>query len=126
MRNVCSNYCKRQSYSEGYCGFIQSAVLLLTNSSKSWESDKGRSVKQYQIFYAESPILISACHNPIKHCCSVFILPNEKCPVVRNFGFLVAHPVAPNNSRPISIRRISCVPAPISYSLASRSSRPVG
>ena len=31
-----------------------------------------------------------------------------------------------NNSRPISMRRISLVPAPISYSLASRSSRPVG
>ena len=31
-----------------------------------------------------------------------------------------------NNSRPISMRRISLVPAPISYSLASRSRRPVG
>ena len=31
-----------------------------------------------------------------------------------------------NSSRPISMRRISLVPAPISYSLASRSSRPVG
>jgi hypothetical protein len=35
-------------------------------------------------------------------------------------------PVARNSSRPISMRRISLVPAPISYSLASRSSRPVG
>ena len=34
--------------------------------------------------------------------------------------------VSLNSSRPISIRRISLVPAPISYSLASRSSRPVG
>ena len=34
--------------------------------------------------------------------------------------------VSVNNSRPISMRRISLVPAPISYSLASRSSRPVG
>ena len=33
--------------------------------------------------------------------------------------------VSLNNSRPISIRRISDVPAPISYSLASRHSRPV-
>ena len=31
-----------------------------------------------------------------------------------------------NSSRPISMRRISLVPAPISYSFASRSSRPVG
>ena len=31
-----------------------------------------------------------------------------------------------NNSRPISILLISDVPAPISYSLASRSKRPVG
>lgn len=30
------------------------------------------------------------------------------------------------SSRPISIRRISLVPAPISYSFASRSNRPVG
>ena len=29
-------------------------------------------------------------------------------------------------SRPISMRRISLVPAPISYSLASRNRRPVG
>ena len=36
------------------------------------------------------------------------------------------HAVSANNSRPISMRRISLVPAPISYSLASRSSRPVG
>jgi hypothetical protein len=36
------------------------------------------------------------------------------------------HAVSANNSRPISIRRISLVPAPISYSFASRSSRPVG
>jgi hypothetical protein len=34
--------------------------------------------------------------------------------------------VSSNNSRPINMRRISLVPAPISYSLASRSSRPVG
>ena len=33
---------------------------------------------------------------------------------------------SPNSSRPMSILRISEVPAPISYSLASRSSRPVG
>lgn len=31
-----------------------------------------------------------------------------------------------NSSRPISMRRISLVPAPMAYSLASRSSRPVG
>jgi hypothetical protein len=31
-----------------------------------------------------------------------------------------------NSSLPISIRLISLVPAPISYSLASRSNRPVG
>ena len=31
-----------------------------------------------------------------------------------------------NSSRPISMRRISLVPAPISYSLASRSRRPAG
>ena len=36
------------------------------------------------------------------------------------------HAVSRNSSRPISMRRISLVPAPISYSLASRSSRPVG
>ena len=35
-------------------------------------------------------------------------------------------PVALYNSRPISMRRISLVPAPISYSLASRSRRPAG
>ena len=34
--------------------------------------------------------------------------------------------VSRNSSRPISMRRISLVPAPISYSLASRSRRPVG
>ena len=34
--------------------------------------------------------------------------------------------VSLNSSRPISMRRISLVPAPISYSFASRSSRPVG
>src|SRR3546814_18951310 len=33
---------------------------------------------------------------------------------------------APNNSRPISIRRISFVPAPMSSSLASRQSRSTG
>ena len=38
----------------------------------------------------------------------------------------VAHIVSENNSRPISIRRISDVPAPISYSFASRQRRPVG
>src|SRR5258708_1944313 len=37
-----------------------------------------------------------------------------------------AYAVSLNSSRPISQRRISEVPAPISYSLASRSSRPVG
>ena len=37
-----------------------------------------------------------------------------------------AHAVSANSSRPISIRLISLVPAPISYSLASRSRRPVG
>ena len=37
-----------------------------------------------------------------------------------------AQAVSPNSSRPISMRRISLVPAPISYSLASRSKRPVG
>src|SRR5690606_31752868 len=31
-----------------------------------------------------------------------------------------------NSSRPISMRRISLVPAPISYSFASRNSRPAG
>ena len=31
-----------------------------------------------------------------------------------------------NSSRPISIRRISLVPAPMAYSLASRRMRPVG
>ena len=36
------------------------------------------------------------------------------------------HAVSANSSRPISIRRISLVPAPISYSLASRHSRPAG
>src|SRR6185369_8575236 len=36
------------------------------------------------------------------------------------------HAVASKISRPISMRRISLVPAPISYSLASRSSRPAG
>jgi hypothetical protein len=36
------------------------------------------------------------------------------------------HAVLSNSSRPISMRRISLVPAPISYSLASRSKRPVG
>ena len=36
------------------------------------------------------------------------------------------HAVSANNSRPISMRRISLVPAPISYSFASRNSRPVG
>ena len=39
---------------------------------------------------------------------------------------LQVHAVIRNSSRPISMRRISCVPAPISYSLASRSSRPAG
>ena len=34
--------------------------------------------------------------------------------------------VSANSSRPISMRRISLVPAPISYSLASRHRRPVG
>ena len=34
--------------------------------------------------------------------------------------------VSENSSRPISMRRISLVPAPISYSLASRQSRPSG
>ena len=34
--------------------------------------------------------------------------------------------VSANNSRPISMRRISLVPAPISYSLASRHRRPQG
>ena len=34
--------------------------------------------------------------------------------------------VSANSSRPISMRRISLVPAPISYSLASRQSRPRG
>src|SRR5947207_755023 len=39
---------------------------------------------------------------------------------------LSGHLVSLNSSRPISIRRISDVPAPISYSLASRQSRPTG
>ncbi len=37
-----------------------------------------------------------------------------------------SHIVSANNSRPISMRRISDVPAPISYSLASRHNRPSG
>ena len=37
-----------------------------------------------------------------------------------------AQRVSLNSSRPISMRRISLVPAPISYSLASRSRRPAG
>ena len=37
-----------------------------------------------------------------------------------------AHIVSANSSRPISMRRISLVPAPISYSLASRHRRPSG
>ncbi len=37
-----------------------------------------------------------------------------------------SHFVSLKSSRPISMRRISLVPAPISYSLASRHSRPVG
>jgi len=42
-------------------------------------------------------------------------------------GFELGHQaVSWNSSRPISMRRISDVPAPISYSLASRSRRPVG
>ena len=41
-------------------------------------------------------------------------------------GFIVAHPIAPINSRPTSIRRISEVPAPISISLASRNIRATG
>src|SRR6202012_2186525 len=42
----------------------------------------------------------------------------------RNHG--VPYIVSENSSRPISLRRISLVPAPISYSLASRHSRPSG
>ena len=38
----------------------------------------------------------------------------------------IAHAASPNSSRPMSMRRISEVPAPISYSLASRNSLPVG
>ena len=36
------------------------------------------------------------------------------------------YPIAPNISRPTSIRLISLVPAPISISLASRKIRPTG
>ncbi len=49
---------------------------------------------------------------------------------VKGFGIRIHprrnHAVASKISRPISMRRISLVPAPISYSLASRSSRPAG
>ena len=38
----------------------------------------------------------------------------------------VVHIVSANSSRPISMRRISDVPAPISYNLASRHRRPSG
>src|SRR5437660_1674659 len=41
-----------------------------------------------------------------------------------NLVELHAHAAASNSSRPISMRRISWVPAPISYSFASRSNRP--
>ena len=41
-------------------------------------------------------------------------------------GNTVRQAVAANSSRPISMRRISLVPAPISYSLASRHKRPSG
>lgn len=41
-------------------------------------------------------------------------------------GHATRHMVSAYSSRPISMRRISDVPAPISYSLASRHSRPVG
>src|SRR6187431_1277770 len=37
-----------------------------------------------------------------------------------------AHMLSAYSSRPISMRRISLVPAPISYSLASRHRRPTG
>ena len=40
--------------------------------------------------------------------------------------FVAAHPAAPINSRPISIRRISFVPAPMSSSFASRIYRSTG
>ncbi|EXI74577.1 MAG: hypothetical protein AW07_01808 [Candidatus Accumulibacter sp. SK-11] len=41
-------------------------------------------------------------------------------------GRMMPYSVSANNSRPISMRRISEVPAPISYSLASRHRRPAG
>ena len=61
--------------------------------------------------------------------------PDHPFPVIRRGLALFAggiqrrrhgHFVSLNSSRPISIRRISDVPAPISYSFASRHSRPVG
>ncbi len=44
----------------------------------------------------------------------------------RSFGPRQHQALPWNSSRPISMRRISFVPAPISYSLASRSRRPAG
>ncbi|CFW46012.1 Uncharacterised protein [Bordetella pertussis] len=41
-------------------------------------------------------------------------------------GMAAGHAVSAYSSRPISMRRISLVPAPISYSLASRHMRPTG
>ena len=46
--------------------------------------------------------------------------------VLLQLWLTVSHRVSLNSSRPISMRRISEVPAPISYNLASRSRRPVG
>ena len=50
----------------------------------------------------------------------------ELCTARISTGLQDHQAVSLNSSRPISMRRISLVPAPISYSLASRSSRPVG
>ena len=57
-------------------------------------------------------------------CCPDEMTP---CAIVREFfNPPASYCVCANNSRPISILRISLVPAPISYSLASRHRRPAG
>ena len=88
--------------------FIVISSRSLSNDSKSLRDDSNR-----------TDYLRSGIRNESRGCENIVTTSLESA-----IGLLYA--VLSNSSRPISMRRISLVPAPISYSLASRSRRPVG
>ena len=66
------------------------------------------------------------CRSSTRLCiCSTFSMKSAARGLISDVMTAMIYPASEKSSRPMSMRRISDVPAPISYSLASRSNRPV-